>query len=710
MKASTQFPSLRAPGVNRELALLVLLTVAANLPFVAQPFHMDDNFYLDMARNAAENPLFPNDLPYVFEGRRLQDMGSHSHPPLVTYCLAAVQALFGEGGGREWIYHLWFLTFPLIAVVSFYFLAARFVERPLWPCLLLAAAPVFQVMSHNLMADVPTLAFWLAATASFIWAVDRKHGGLFAVSAVFQFAAIFTSYQAASLGLLLGFYQVRKNGPIAGWAALASPLMALAGWLAMNYAHYGRFILWDTLGYVQSRQSASLASLGTKLAAILQYQGWLVIFPLFLLYALAAGYRGRLLALVTVGAAYLCQWVVPDYRLADKVAFVVGATAGVFAIGFVARVLRCTFRRIEECFGFDRLAAQWLGLWYFGVAGYCLLLFTEGSARYVLPMIPPFLLLFFRQLEQQEAGEYRLSRKPLLSAAMVASGSLVLTAAWGLLLAQSDRELARVYPRAALDVARAANGLPRYFHGEWGFRYYQRRAGARQLPMDETEVLGGSLVVSPKLALPYRLPAGLESMTEEFRTIEYDLNTPLRTLDSFSPAGFYSTGWGLLPFSISSHPAETVEVRQVSYLVERLPWAHSDGPAGSRPWPSYVEVDGSRRLALLFRPGTRIVYPWELRTAVRLSAVCGVLAGSGDAPPESRYGFELLQRDADGGEVLRQRVDLMGDGGSGGSWMPLEASLQPALQEGCTLEFVFTGPDNVGTVGAIARALLVPDR
>ena len=165
---------LRASTVNWHLALLVLIVGVCAAPFLGQPFHIDDNFYMDMARNALVNPWHPNDTPYVFEGRLLQDMGSHSHPPLQTYFLAILQKCFGEGPGKERVYHSFALIYPILAVISFYFLAARFFARPLWPALALACSPLFLIMQHNLMADVPTLALWLAAVSTFVYATDSR--------------------------------------------------------------------------------------------------------------------------------------------------------------------------------------------------------------------------------------------------------------------------------------------------------------------------------------------------------------------------------------------------------------------------------------------------------------------------------------------------------------------------------------------------------
>jgi hypothetical protein len=705
MKAFTRTPALSRFQVHRDLALLALVVVGCALPFLSQPFHMDDNFYMDMARNARVHPLHPYDVPYDFGGFHLPDMASHSHPPLQAYFLAALQRFAGEGEGREWIYHGVALIFPLLAAAAMYFIAAHFVERPLWPSLGLAACPLVLVMEHTLMADMPTLAFWLAAVACFLWAVELNRKSLYAASALMQFAAMFASYQAAALFPLLGFYQLRKRGRALGWVALLLPLAAMGAWLVVSSLHYHRIILLDTLGYVQSRQAGSLGMLGTKLLALLGYQGWLIVFPFFLLYLYARGLKSRLFGLSLLGAIFLAQAVIPRYRLIDKAIFVLGITAG-FCL--MARMVTSCFDAFlsgrSERTGFDRVEAQFLSLWYFGVAAYCLILFTEGSARYILPLVPPVLLFFFRRLEIAEVAEYRAESHPLLNSAMVASGALVLSLAWGMFLAQADFEFARMYPRAAAAFSRIYSGFDTYVTGEWGFRYYFGRMGAKPLPADVSSVRGGSLLVRPGLAVPYDVPADLASMTMPLANLSFDLKTPFRTMDSRVPAGFYSTGWGLIPFSISDKSLETLEIRQVNFMVERLPWARVESTTAFQPWPGYV-YKPERALAVLAKPGIKIIYPWEMRMPVVLQLNIGLVnAPSAD---DGAHEFEILHRNAQGEVMARFTASLQPWLRSEDrEWQAVRLKLSAQAGEGETLEFRYLASGKSDTVGAFAEAFL----
>jgi hypothetical protein len=696
--------------LHRDLALLVVIVVGCAIPFISQPFHMDDNFYMDMARNARAHPLYPYDAPYDFGGFHVQDTASHSHPPLQAYFLAAVQRLAGEESGREWIYHAAALIFPLLSALSFYFIAARFVERPIWPSLAMAVCPVVLVMEHTLMADAPTLAFWLAAVACFLWAAELKRKSLYAASSLFQFSAMLVSYQAVFLAPLLGFYQLRKRERAAGWISLLLPLVCMAAWLGMTSLHFGRLVLVDTLGYVQSRRPISLSTLGTKALALLEYQGWLIVFPFFFLYVFGRGLKGRLLGLALLASVYVAQAAVPGYRILDRGVLVVGLATGIFVSVRMGALLKDAFHRgTAGAPMFGRLEAQFLALWYFGVVMYCLFALPEGSARYIMPLVAPVLIFYFRRLELNEVSEYRAEPYPFLNSAMVASGSLVLSLAWGLFLAQADFEFARVYPRAAATFSRMYAGLDSYITGEWGFRYYFTRIGAKPLPLDESSVRGGSLLVRPKLAMPYGVPADLSSMTMRLASLSFDLKTPFRTMDVETPAGFYSTGWGLIPFSLSTKSQETLEVQQVNFMVERLPWAHIECEAGVAPWPGYVLIR-ERALAILAKPGTRIVYPWTLRTPMNLTLMVGILADSATSAGGTSFEFKILLRDPQG-QILARFDKALNPATrkEDRDWQPVRLLLPATVMGASTLEFHYMAQRESSFVGAFAQAIIVPE-
>jgi 4-amino-4-deoxy-L-arabinose transferase-like glycosyltransferase len=692
-----------------DLAILVLVIVACALPFLSQPFHMDDGFYMDMARNAQENPLFPHDAPYMYQEIFFDDMGSHSHPPMQIYFLAAVMHLFGEGPGTEWIYHSFAIFYPVLAVVSFYFIAALFVGRPLWPSMMLACCPLFLVMQHTLMTDIPMLAFWLAAIASFLWAVHKKSTGLYAASIFFQFAAMFTSYQSLAVTPLLGFYLLRRGRGWKGWAALVIPPMILAVWFLLSCFHYDRLLWGITLDFIQVRHPLSLDALVVKLLSIFEYQGWLVVFPFFIFYLLARDLKGRLLILVLLIAAGIAQLhaQIAEYRPADKIIFIFGLAAGFFIALEMGKIAWGAFRKTKSRLGFEGAEDQFLSLWFWGVFLYCLFLLTEGSARYVLPLVPPFLICFFRTLEISEISEYRLPPR-LLNSARLASGSLVISLAFGLILSHADLEFARIYPRAASRFSRISDSVKSYCVGEWGFRYYMGRMGVDARPADESLIRGGSFVAIAELALPHSLPANLRTMMVPVQTLSFKPDTPLRLLDKQSHAGFYSSGWGLIPFSFSQSALEKIEVQQVNFMVEQLPWAEIQTDSTISPWPGYLDLMGKSSLAVLAKPGSRITYRQEFRQPMQLEILCGVSPDSYLDGSENSSSFAIRQLDKNGVVLAESSKTLQpGIHEEHRTWQKVEMILYPSPR--CTLEFgYFRGDNRLDGVGAFAQLILRP--
>ena len=135
------------------------------LPFVGQPIHLDDHIYVDIGRNVVSSQGHPHDFPYCFEGACAPDMASHSHPPFVGYWIGLLLWLFGDGPRLHIMLHLGFLVFPLLFAVGMYRLALRFTWSPVLATLVAITSPAAVVISHNLMADYPTMAMWTMALA-----------------------------------------------------------------------------------------------------------------------------------------------------------------------------------------------------------------------------------------------------------------------------------------------------------------------------------------------------------------------------------------------------------------------------------------------------------------------------------------------------------------------------------------------------------------
>lgn len=690
----------------RDIALLSLIVVATAIPFLQQPFHMDDAFYMEMARNALQKPLYPNDTAYVFEGKLYPDMGSHGHPPFQAYFLALLQLTFGEGPGKEWKYHAVALVFPLTAVIAFYLLCANFLRKPFRAALLLAFSPLLMVMQHNLMTDVPLLAFWLASVASFIRATETGSRTAYVASSAFQAAAMFTSYQALALTPLLGFYHLRKRKRAAGWAALLLPVVLLAGWFSASCLHYGRFLLTKTAAFVYANNAWFLSKLVVKAAAILQYQGWLIVFPIIIFFIFARSRTGFLA--IVAGLILSCAALVaaPQYSAWNKFLLVIGVVGG------AVLVVNMTWQAYAAIAGLKRTASaktinsQFHCLWYFGVMAYCLLMFTVGSARYILPLVPPVLILICRHLENTSDSRRAPS---LFRSAAVLYITAALTGALGLALSHADLEFAAIYPRAARDFARVAGRMESYFGGEWGFKYYFNQAGAKLLSPKTGSLPGGSWVVRPRLALPYQLDKNTLEMIVPVQEPKFALANPLRLLDDASPAGFYSTYFGKLPFSFSMAPLEVIDIGQINYLAARLPAARVYSQSGDPPRFARMDIGGKRLAAILVQPGTYITYPLMDLHASEFKLKCGVSPEAYTDGDGCRFDFEVISRDLSGAILTSAALSLLpGIKQADRGWQPVRLGLENRIQNSEYLELrFFSSCKGHQALGAFAEPVML---
>jgi hypothetical protein len=537
---------------RRDLALLIALTLAVHLPFIGQAFHLDDVQYLDVAQNVYRNPLFPLDLPSVFEGRHVTLWG-HTHPPLNSYLIAGL-LLVNQRSPSEILLHGAFLVFPLLVTVSFYFLSRRFVGHAFIASALLATNPTLMVSAHTLMADVPLLGLWLCAAALFVKGVDEndenRRGCIYAAALPIT-AACFYAYQAFALIPLLAFYALgRKRLRLPEVLVLCLPILLMAGWQFSGYWHRGIVYASTMFGYLEVRGLwEGSTKIKTAVATVTYLGGTILPFP-FIFWKMG-GVKGVLTWTGLAFGAVVAHERLAGYPLSEAAFFV-----GCFG-GGVATILWVVIRTLKSWsmknWATDNL---FLCLWFVGVLAGCVVAFFSGSARYLLPACPP-LLLFLIRADEQRLGT--LNRARLFYAGLFAVQLLL-----GLAMAQSDYEFAGTGRREAQEFKAQylGKGQPFLFSGEWGFRYYLTAMGGEILTEDATGS-PGELVVRSRLSLGQISDNGLGRSLEQLEQRTYTIRSPLRLLDQGSHAGFWSDGWGVLPFWFSREKLDDLEVYRV---------------------------------------------------------------------------------------------------------------------------------------------------
>ncbi len=541
------------------LLLIFLLTALFTLPFLNQAYHIDDRLYLEVAEHALENPLFPYDYPLLFEGLPAPDGASHSHLPLTVYYMALI--IFLTGSRDAWVFHLFFMVFPLIAAFSFYDLAGRYVKRPLLAVFLLLSAPVFLTLSHNLMTDIPMLAFWLLTLSRYLKLLSGEGKGfdMVLMGAGLAGAAFLSPLTAGLIILLVSGLVIRRFPGIAPvpdqpgtmasppgwerysppawawWAVLLVPLLIWAAWYGRAWFHYDRLVLVNTFMHMDQRKTFDLALIGTKLLSFILNIGGIFCFPI-LIWAFPKKRAEWVFAILAASVSLAAPFIfLAEWNLPHKLLFSLFLSSGLLlAAGIVQKAL--TFKA-------ENLV---LAFWFGGILLSCLLLFYSGSARYVLLALPPSIIVITGGIESRLKHGYL----PLPFCVLIIACTLI----YSVPVSYADYEFAETYRDKTRELCAKYQGEGKkvWFTGEWGFRHYMTENGAVIIPRNSVDAETGDIIIKPYLASPW---VTLYDGNEYCRLVEQvpaGAGQPLRILDFSSHAGFYSSGWGLLPFSWTS--------------------------------------------------------------------------------------------------------------------------------------------------------------
>jgi hypothetical protein len=471
----------------RPAVLAVLFSILINIPFLGQPFHMDDAIYLLQARNVPRNPLFPQDIGVHVEGIWAPDLASMEHPPLTAYLLAAGAWL--ARGLREIPLHALFLVFPAILGFSMLSISRRLTHHPLSATALLMLTPTVFLMSHTLMTDLPHLSLWMLAVSLFTSGVDEANMGYVWAGAASAALASYISPASLCLIPLLALYASLKGRPRCGLAAVLVPALAQGLWWLANYLHYARFTPgWLFHYYFATEHVLSLQAISQKCLYAVVAIGGVTLSPVILC---SSAYR-RFLALgLPLGMGLTIGTEAGSYPLPLLAAFVV-----FFSFGFAAIIgSLCNF---SEKSGGDpeRIVDIFLRIWFLGAFLLAVLFYMTGSARYLLPLAPALVLLSVRRLETVES-EFRFR---IVSGAAILTGGML-----SLALGIADFSFAKVYRDFASHLGSLPEAKKRniWFTGEWGLRAYVEILGGQELGRRDVRPRPGELLVVPSTAVPY---------------------------------------------------------------------------------------------------------------------------------------------------------------------------------------------------------------
>jgi hypothetical protein len=341
----------------------------------------------------------------------------------------------------------------------------------------------------------------------------------------------------------------RRFSPQPLWAALlfvAVPAFVVNGnsletdlpFLAFWMAAVALFVWPRRVGRV-------LSALSMSLAALTAYQAVLLT-PILAVYVWIFHRRDRarwltlLVPPLTVGAwqlferlstgalpaavlnGYLATYQTLDAKLASALALTIHSWFIVFP-ALVPPALVLAWRRRREPDTVFLLA--WIGIFFAGA----LVIFFAGSARYLLPMAAPVVLLASR-----------------LRTRWLAAG-FALQLALGLGLAAVNYRHWDGYRQFAESLRGPAAGHRVWIDGEWGLRYYLESDGG--LPLKKSQRLRpGDIVVSSELGASVNPVAAFAPL----RTAEIRPALPLRLIGLESHSGYSTASRGFWPFGVSA--------------------------------------------------------------------------------------------------------------------------------------------------------------
>ncbi len=349
--------------MKAQVGVVLCLVLLLRLPFLNQAIQGDDFYYLKGAEHALIDPLHPTHARYVFAGQMV-DMRGHPHPPLNSWYLALLLAIFRSEA--EPPLHAAYILFSLIAALSALTLARRFGTRPLLATILFLITPAFVVNGNSLESDLPFLAFWLAAVALFVherWWLAALAGCLAALAA----------YQAVVLAPILAWWLVRERRRDAlPWiAAIAAPATILA-WQLYERLTSGALPAAVLAGYMSSY---NLQTIAQKVKS-----------------ASSADRAHRMAGLprpVTARVLARTMWV----RIGSALVTVAAAVADQNPLYW----LSCGVGSLVVfwCLSQVRDFLCWWIVVFFAAA---LVIFFAGSARYLLPIVVPVAILVSNRL------------------------------------------------------------------------------------------------------------------------------------------------------------------------------------------------------------------------------------------------------------------------------------------------------------------------
>lgn len=514
--------------------MVAAFVLSTGLCLWAKPWHMDEPFFLAIARQIIRDPFHPLAFDFNWYGSAVPMGTINNTPPLLAYLLAGALKL--TGGSEFWTRALFF-PFDLAAAWGLLALAGRFLKKPLLPTLIVLAGPAWVLNMHHMMAERVMAGFLFPALWLYVKGVDEKNQQAFRGSAALACMAILAKYNGIFILAPVLAYGLLGGEPLprlAGWGLTA--ISGASAWQAYSLfagANPGLAAL-----AVTSEAAAGFWSAPShKARALLAFTGGCGVAT-----SLWGAFLKPSRRVVLGGAAAAGVLFLPLFDLAPIVRGVDRATGFLLAWGvLVALAVLAKGRRTPG-------APLWAA-WLVAVAA-LQLAYWSVLARFIVFLLPPLTFWLAEKLEEKGSSQ-RLHAATL---AVV----LVLTLGLGVV----DWTYAAAQRVAARRVVAEHPGRTIRTAAHWGLQEYLVAAGGK--PLDHArggwdEAAPGDVVVVTRANSNAQKPARPLAADVTGWTVTSPI--PLRHISAWTGEGaFYSSVMGFLPWSLSREPVEEFTV------------------------------------------------------------------------------------------------------------------------------------------------------
>lgn len=168
-------------------------------------------------------------------------------------------------------------------------------------------------------------------------------------------------------------------------------------------------------------------------------------------------------------------------------------------------------------------------------------------------MTPAAGIVVMRFLENKKGKNWQPGFRQLL---------IPLSCAWlvCMMVAWADFSLAETARTAAREISQTYSGSkkPLLFQGHWGFQYYMEKNGSVAYDRKKTIIQPGDIMIIPENgtnAFPEIMAQGTPLQVMQFDPVKF-----LTTMNFSAAAGYYSSGFGPLPFLIAQDLEERYHI------------------------------------------------------------------------------------------------------------------------------------------------------